>query len=130
MSSNAAKPAVHSKRLGVAIIEADGGQWNEPWPASVDGHPLMKEICMSNSLVHTLGTIALSFGLVFAAADLASAKGGPKGAGGQGFGKAHGMAPGFNKGQRVGWQGTSRPPGWSHGRKTGWRGGTMPPGLR
>ena len=86
---------------------------------------------MAKSLGRKLVTATLSVGLLFAVADLAAAKGGPKGGGGHGFGNAHAMAPTFSKGQRTGWQGATRPPGWSHGRKVGWGGvRTSPPGWR
>ena len=85
---------------------------------------------MAKTFVKTIGMTILSLGFVLATAEFAAAKGGPKGFGGKGAGKAHAMAPGYSKGQKMGWHGANRPPGWSHGRKTGWRGGTMPPGLR
>jgi hypothetical protein len=90
---------------------------------------------MAKSFGRKLATATLSVGLLIAVADLAAAKGGPKGGfngmgGGHGFGNAHAMAPSFSTGRRTGWQGATRPPGWSHGRKVGWRGGKVPPGLR
>lgn len=85
---------------------------------------------MGKTFGRALATAILSAGLSLAAADLASAKGGPKGAGGPGVGKAHAMAPGYSHGRRVGWNGGNRPPGWSRGRKVGWGGGSVPPGLR
>ena len=36
--------------------------------------------------------------------------------------------PGFEKGEKKGWQGKSHPPGWEKGKKKGWEGGATPPG--
>jgi hypothetical protein len=86
---------------------------------------------MAKTVVKALGAAILSLGVVLATAELAAAKGGPKGFSGKGAGKAHAMAPGgFAKGEKMGWHGGNRPPGWNRGRKTGWQGGSMPPGLR
>jgi hypothetical protein len=86
---------------------------------------------MGKTLGRGLAMATLSIGLMFAVVDVASAKGGSKGMGGKGFGKAHAMHPGFNKGQKVGWRGAGHPPGWSKGRKVGWGGvRTAPPGWR
>ncbi|MBA7494492.1 hypothetical protein ES702_05068 [subsurface metagenome] len=39
------------------------------------------------------------------------------------------MPPGLSMQDQEDWETAGGPPGWSKGRKVGWRGGTMPPGL-
>ena len=81
-----------------------------------------------------IGMLGLS-GLLVLGSPLAFGKGAGKG-GGQGGGQdgaGHfrdgGFPPGFNKGEKKGWDGEKTPPGWRHGKKTGWQGAEMPSGI-